>query len=163
MEKKRDLDRRVAEFEAHYEAQKQAWSRMVEHINSNQDMVARMASESSKNNASPLNPSATPEGSARGATMLSSPPRSTASGITDNEATPKQETNANSSHQPRGLLSPIQLPSPGSRQDPIVVDKNINCAVERMMAKHKRGEAIDGLLKLMETTTEYDALDEWTG
>lgn len=165
MEKKQDLDRRVADFEAHYEAQRDTWARMVEHINNNPERIARIANENSKPSSFPLHQPAAIHGGARGATMLSSPPRSTASGTTDNEATPKQPGNANSGHQPKGLLSPIQLPSPGngSRGDPIVIDRKMNCAVERMMAKHKRGEALDGLLKLMETSTEYDALDEWTG
>jgi hypothetical protein len=46
---------------------------------------------------------------------------------------------------------------------PLIIDRNAMCSVEKMIAKAKKGEAVDGLLKLMKTTDEYDALDQWTG
>ncbi|KAG5299217.1 hypothetical protein I7I50_07475 [Histoplasma capsulatum G186AR] len=63
------------------------------------------------------------------------------------------------------LTSPMQPCSPPHTGDsPIVIERNAKmCSVDQMIAKAKKGEALDGLLKLMKTTTEYDNLDEWTG
>ncbi|OJD21789.1 hypothetical protein ACJ73_06869 [Blastomyces percursus] len=61
--------------------------------------------------------------------------------------------------------SPIQSYSPPhTGNSPIVIERNAKmCSVDQMIAKAKKGEALDGLLKLMRTTTEFDNLDEWTG
>ncbi|OAX82479.1 hypothetical protein ACJ72_03175 [Emergomyces africanus] len=61
--------------------------------------------------------------------------------------------------------SPMQPYSPPHTGDsPIVIERDAKmCSVDQMIAKAKKGEAVDGLLKLMKTTTEYDRLDEWTG
>ncbi|EEP82643.1 predicted protein [Uncinocarpus reesii 1704] len=162
MDRKQNLDSRLAEFEARYEEQKRQWGDTIEHINKNAD-VSSMYKNTPKRKVPRLDPSPSLLERGHAITMPSSPPVSNTSGITDNDETPKQ-SNATFSRQPSGLLSPIQLPTPGNRSHGTpIVDQNINCSVEKMMATVKRGEAVDGLLKLMETTTEYDGLDEWTG
>lgn len=97
----------------------------------------------------------------------------------ENELTPTQaraknhvngnsnsNSNRNESNPPPDIpTSPMQPCSPPHTGDsPIVIERNAKmCAVDQMIAKAKKGEAVDGLLKLMKTTTEYDKLDEWTG
>ncbi|OJD12023.1 hypothetical protein AJ78_07326 [Emergomyces pasteurianus Ep9510] len=74
--------------------------------------------------------------------------------------------NGNASNPPPETpTSPMQPCSPPHTGDsPIVIERNAKmCSVDQMIAKAKKGEAVDGLLKLMKTTTEYDKLDEWTG
>ncbi|PGH18137.1 hypothetical protein AJ79_00766 [Helicocarpus griseus UAMH5409] len=120
--------------------------------------------------------------------MLSSPPAS-ASGENEgekverelqmgmhakNESTPTQAKVTGSGNNDDGTrnsippeipTSPVQPCSPPHTGDsPVVVERDAKmCSVDRMLAKAKKGEAVDGLLKLMKTTTEYDNLDEWTG
>ncbi|KAK2805278.1 hypothetical protein FQN50_006304 [Emmonsiellopsis sp. PD_5] len=111
-------------------------------------------------------------------TMPSSPPASATSEKQDentemdidNEATPRQpKTNTSNNNKntfpPETPTSPVQLSSPPHTGDsPHMVQRNAaECAVEQMLAKAKKGEAVDGLLKLMKTTKEYDNLDEWSG
>lgn len=84
----------------------------------------------------------------------------------DDESTPKQPTKrATNSSPPETPTSPVQLSSPPHTGDsPNVVERNAAaCSVEQMLARAKKGEAVDGLLKLMKTTKEYDNLDEWSG
>ncbi|KAK2782643.1 hypothetical protein FQN53_009659 [Emmonsiellopsis sp. PD_33] len=111
-------------------------------------------------------------------TMPSSPPASATSEKQDdntemdidNEATPRQPktnniNNNKNTFPPETPTSPVQLSSPPHTGDsPHMVQRNAaECAVEQMLAKAKKGEAVDGLLKLMKTTKEYDNLDEWSG
>ncbi|EEH44529.1 uncharacterized protein PADG_00818 [Paracoccidioides brasiliensis Pb18] len=119
-------------------------------------------------------------------TIHSPPPASTASNKMEGEATPadasvsnesihKNKSNGNGNHSsdhgdgddnpPETPASPVQSHSPPQTGDPIImIKKNVKmCAVEQMLAAEK-DDAIDGLMKLMQTTTKYDALDEeWTG
>ncbi|WEW55214.1 hypothetical protein PRK78_000643 [Emydomyces testavorans] len=148
LDEKQTLDRRLADFEARYQAQKRQWESTVEHLNQNPEIIASMGPTTPKKKIPKLDPSPPLHERGRVVSMVPSS-RNTSIGETGDKA----------------LMSSMQLVSPGkgSCADPIVVDQDLNCSVERMMAKVKRGEALDGLLKLMETTTEYDALDEWTG
>ncbi|KGQ01847.1 hypothetical protein PAAG_11423 [Paracoccidioides lutzii Pb01] len=118
-------------------------------------------------------------------TIHSSPPASAASSKMEGEVTPvdasvsnesihknKSNGNGNSSdngdgddNPPEISASPVQSHSPSQTRDPIIMIKKNEkmCAVEQMLAAEK-DDAIDGLMKLMQTTTKYDALDEeWTG
>ncbi|PGG96112.1 hypothetical protein GX51_07977 [Blastomyces parvus] len=63
---------------------------------------------------------------------------------------------------PTSPMQPCSPPHTGN--SPIVIERNATmCSVDQMIAKAKKGEALDGLMKLMNTTTEFDNLDEWTG
>ncbi|PGH19343.1 hypothetical protein AJ80_03983 [Polytolypa hystricis UAMH7299] len=83
--------------------------------------------------------------------------------------TPKQSSHDKTSFpQPRTppLTATVQLSSPPRTGDSSarVINHNPNCSVERMIAQvNKQGQAVDGLLKLMKTSREYDALDLWEG
>ncbi|KKZ63517.1 hypothetical protein EMCG_02176 [[Emmonsia] crescens] len=84
----------------------------------------------------------------------------------NNNSNGNGNVNGNESKTPPEIpTSPMQPCSPPHTGDsPIVIERNAKmCAVDQMIAKAKKGEAVDGLLKLMKTTTEYDKLDEWTG
>ncbi|KAI1983602.1 hypothetical protein LOZ53_005792 [Ophidiomyces ophidiicola] len=165
MDQKKDFNHRLADYEARDEAQRKQWGNTVDQLNSNPNLMAQGAEVTPQRKAPRLDPSPPLQDRGRVANIISPPSASNTNGIQNHNATPTQystDQNQQTSHE---LLSSIRLLSPGSgdRNDPIVVDRDINCSVEQMIAKTKRGEALDGLLKLMETTTEYDALDEWTG
>ncbi|EER26365.1 hypothetical protein CPC735_005370 [Coccidioides posadasii C735 delta SOWgp] len=162
MDRKQDLDRRLAEFEARYAAQRKYWEETIAQLNKSCEIAAALYKAVPNEKTPKLDPSPSLREGVPMPTMDSSPPSSSASGTPHSQATPKQT--ASSSHrQSHGLMSPIHLARSDQHGNVIIVDRDINCSVEKMMAKVKRGEALDGLLKLMETTTEYDGLDEWTG
>ncbi|KAK2757223.1 hypothetical protein FQN54_004737 [Arachnomyces sp. PD_36] len=114
------------------------------------------------------------------ANMPSSPPVSTGSAErvekeTDNEKTPVQ---SQQDQQPNTPQNAVQLSSPpgttGTQDnaptapiDSVEYYKSISVeGVERMIAASKnvdRGEAANGLVKLMKTTREFDNLDELNG
>ncbi|KAK2867877.1 hypothetical protein FQN49_003380 [Arthroderma sp. PD_2] len=82
----------------------------------------------------------------------------------DNDSTPTQQKasfqpETPASHRPTASQSPLEENIDG----PIVINREGGCSVEKMMAKAKKETAVDGLLKLMKTTAEYDGLDEWSG
>ncbi|KAK2743637.1 hypothetical protein FQN57_004746 [Myotisia sp. PD_48] len=78
---------------------------------------------------------------------------------TDNDATPTQRVlHFNSGTEAIQAMMQGRLPE---GNDPIVADQKHPCAVERMIALAKQERAVDGLLQLMKTTTEFDNLDEW--
>ncbi|KAF3491578.1 uncharacterized protein GIQ15_01095 [Arthroderma uncinatum] len=82
----------------------------------------------------------------------------------DNDSTPTQQKVAFQPETP----APSRPTDSQSRHEEtadgtVIIDREGGCAVEKMMAKAKKETAVDGLLKLMKTTTEYDGLDEWSG
>ncbi|EQL31300.1 hypothetical protein BDFG_06354 [Blastomyces dermatitidis ATCC 26199] len=106
-----------------------------------------------------------------------------ARGYMENELTPTQTggirdvnsgkaTSSDNNGNGNGNNYPVEIPTspmqpcspPHTGNSPIVIERNVKmCSVDQMIAKAKKGEALDGLLKLMKTTTEFDNLDEWTG
>lgn len=102
------------------------------------------------------------------ATAPSSPPMSTTGDgesrmDIDADATAPIPAMLAADRHPETPTSPPQQNggSSSNTEDPIIVDRNLNCSVEKMIAKARKGEAVDGLLKLMKTTADYDGLDEW--
>ncbi|EZF11053.1 hypothetical protein H112_07771 [Trichophyton rubrum D6] len=85
----------------------------------------------------------------------------------DHGATPTQQ---NMNQQPQ-----VPLPSQPARNNQPVQPQNVNNAAtvpvipkekttaDRKVLRVNHEIAVDGLLRLMKTTSEYDALDEWTG
>ncbi|KLJ12384.1 hypothetical protein EMPG_12580 [Blastomyces silverae] len=90
----------------------------------------------------------------------------TTSGAGNDNDNDNDNGNENGNNYPAEIpTSPMQPCSPPhTGNSPIVIERNAKmCSVDQMIAKAKKGEALDGLLKLMKTTTEFDNLDEWTG
>ncbi|KAM5441306.1 hypothetical protein MferCBS31731_003735 [Microsporum ferrugineum] len=85
----------------------------------------------------------------------------------DNDSTPKQQkvapqAGASERSQPADS-HPLQQQVVSNTGGLVIIDRDGSCSVERMMARAKKETAVDGLLKLMKTTAEYDGLDEWSG
>ncbi|DAA78346.1 TPA_exp: Uncharacterized protein A8136_4322 [Trichophyton benhamiae CBS 112371] len=64
--------------------------------------------------------------------------------------------------QPAGNNPPVQPQSVNNAPTVPVIQKE-KTTVDRKALRVNHEIAVDGLLKLMKTTSEYDALDEWTG
>lgn len=163
--KDRQFDRRVSELEAH----SRKFPRLSVSSKTTRDPVEQPVSAPSPKRAKLLPaPELKPTPySARPVPDMPSSPSSTGNEFQDNEKTPTQE---NPRGQPSTPGSPVQLSSPPGTVTRANDDRNkaepggrANEVDKMVVAAQQKGDAVNGLLKLMKTTDKYDSLDTWTG
>lgn len=92
--------------------------------------------------------------------------RSDLSPATDNNSRPHAAENSEAGGIGREDEGDSDTISKLSHLHPHIMDRSGYSSVEGMIKEAREqpgGVAIDGLRKLMKTTTEYDALDQWDG
>lgn len=156
-----DIDRRVMELEAQ---SRQSWnssSPLGHHANQSANQLAAPSSSrvETRSGTAPRTQQASP---------TTSPGQNNSQIDVDNDSTPKQQKlnhrpQASSSSQPTNNSPLVQPQGVNNAASVPAINQNGGSAVDKLAARANQETAVDGLLKLMKTTAEYDALDEWSG
>ncbi|EFQ98116.1 hypothetical protein MGYG_01154 [Nannizzia gypsea CBS 118893] len=152
-----EIDRRVMELEAQ---SRQPWntpSPLSQHVNEHAS-----PSSSRPEVRSGIAPRA------RQPSSTASPSQSNNQMDVDNDSTPTQQKinnqpQASSPNQPATNNQPVQTQGSSNVASLPAGNRNGSSTVDKMAVRANQETAADGLLKLMKTTAEYDALDEWSG